>query len=584
MSGRIPREFLDELLARADIVEVIDRRVPLKKGGKDFKACCPFHNEKTPSFTVSPAKQFYHCFGCNANGTAITFLMEFDHLSFHEAVEELAGGVGLAVPDTGPVRPEDLQTPRLLEILSEANRFFREQLRNHPQAGQAIEYLKSRGLSGEIAARFEVGFAPEGWDNLVQTAGDSKEALENMAKAGLVAERESGGHYDRFRSRIIFPIHDYKGRVVAFGGRILGSGEPKYLNSPETPVFHKGAELYNLHRARTDIARQGSALVVEGYMDVVALAQHGIDHAVATLGTATTTAHLQRLFRLAPSIVFCFDGDHAGRVAAWRALETSLPELAGGRQISFLFLPEGEDPDSLVRKEGEKTLRERMAHATPLPDLLFEKLMSEIDMGRMDGKARLVELARPLISKIPAGPLHELMAQRLADESGVSTLSGKLPPAQRRTRSRRSGPQRLSPVATAISLLVQYPQLAGELELPVRLAGAAPDPGLALLLQLHRLAQAHPGLNTAALIERFRDSGDAKTLEKLTARDHLLNEDEVGPFFRETLATLEDQAVATAISELLDKAAADDLSEADKGQLAQLYQERAKLREDRENG
>ena len=356
MRGRIPREFIDELLARLDVVEVINRRVPLKKAGKDFKACCPFHNEKTPSFTVSRPKQFYHCFGCGVSGTAITFLMEFEHLSFPEAVEELAGEAGLEVPDTGPARSGDNPTLPLLEILGEASRYYKDQLRSHRDASTTIAYLKQRGLTGEIAAQFDLGYAPTGWDNLSSTA-DNEEKLDLMVKAGLISKRESGGHYDRFRARVIFPIHDNKGRVIAFGGRLLDEGEPKYLNSPETPVFHKGSELYNLHRARSAIAQQQMSIVVEGYMDVLALAQHGIDHCVATLGTATTTTHLQRLFRLAPSIVFCFDGDRAGRDAAGRALEIALPLLESGRQVSFLFLPDGEDPDSVVRDQGADRFR-----------------------------------------------------------------------------------------------------------------------------------------------------------------------------------------------------------------------------------
>ena len=427
MRGRIPREFIDELLARLDVVEVIDRRVPLKKAGKDFKACCPFHNEKTPSFTVSRPKQFYHCFGCGVSGTAITFLMEFEHLSFPEAVEELAGEAGLEVPDTGPARSGDNPTLPLLEILGEASRYYKDQLRSHSDASTTIAYLKQRGLTGEIAAQFDLGYAPTGWDNLSSTAGN-EEKLDLMVKAGLISKRESGGHYDRFRARVIFPIHDNKGRVIAFGGRLLDEGEPKYLNSPETPVFHKGSELYNLHRARSAIAQQQMSIVVEGYMDVLALAQHGIDHCVATLGTATTATHLQRLFRLAPSIVFCFDGDRAGRDAAGRALEIALPLLESGRQVSFLFLPDGEDPDSVVRDQGADTFRTLIESATPLPDLLFDTLLNQTDLTRMDGKARLATLARPLLSRVPEGPLRELMQQRLSDLTGVTPSGlGRLP-------------------------------------------------------------------------------------------------------------------------------------------------------------
>ncbi|MEK6771534.1 MAG: DNA primase, partial [Pseudomonadota bacterium] len=351
MAGRIPREFIDELLNRVDIVEVIDARVPLKKAGKDYKACCPFHDEKTPSFTVSQTKQFYHCFGCGKNGSAIGFLMDYENLSFPEAVTDLAQRVGLTVPTeaSGTAAP-DSGSHALLDLLNEAGRFYRNQLRSHPSAGKAIDYLKGRGLSGEITQSFGIGYAPEGWDNLTKVLGKDDPTRDQLVAAGLAAKKEGGGYYDRFRNRVIFPIHDHRGRIVGFGGRVMDpKDEPKYLNSPETALFHKGRELYGLFRARDAIKKSGRVLVVEGYMDVVALAQHGIDYAVATLGTAATRDHLDRLYRHAPEVVFCFDGDRAGREAAWRALETTLPLLHEGRQASFLFLPEGEDPDTLVR-------------------------------------------------------------------------------------------------------------------------------------------------------------------------------------------------------------------------------------------
>ena len=583
MSGRIPREFIDELLARADIVELIDARVPLTKAGRDFKACCPFHNEKTPSFTVSQTKQFYHCFGCGANGSAIGFLMEFEHLSFREAIEELAQSTGLEIPDTGPARPEDTLTPALLDAVADANRFFKEQLRQHEMSAEAIRYLKERGLSGEVAAQFELGLAPSGWDSLAQTAkGDSK-TLDMMAKAGLVARKDTGRVYDRFRSRIIFPIHDYKGRVVAFGGRVLGDGEPKYLNSPETPIFQKGSELYNLHRARSNIAHQGHSIVVEGYMDVVALAQYGVDHAVATLGTATTPRHLKRLFRLSPSIIFCFDGDRAGRAAAWRALEAALPELGGGRQISFLFLPDGDDPDSLVRREGGETFRDLAAKATSLPDFLFEKLAGETDMDRIDGRARLVELAKPLLARLPEGPLRELMHQRLREETGVQSTETPHASKVRQPSSRRPTPsQRLSPIATAISLLLQQPGLATQVVLPEHLDDSADEPGLQLLITLHKMARGESHLTTGALLERFRDSEDASILEKLAAKDHLLGEEDFPPFFSETLLTIQEQALGKSIDKLVSRAGQEELDEPSKTRLAELYRDRQSLRQERE--
>ena len=582
MRGRIPREFIDELLARLDVVEVIDRRVPLKKAGKDFKACCPFHNEKTPSFTVSRPKQFYHCFGCGVSGTAITFLMEFEHLSFPEAIEELAGEAGLEVPDTGPARSGDNPTLPLLEILGEASRYYKDQLRSHSDASTTIAYLKQRGLTGEIAAQFDLGYAPTGWDNLSSTAGN-EERLDLMVKAGRISKRESGGHYDRFRARVIFPIHDNKGRVIAFGGRLLGEGEPKYLNSPETPVFHKGSELYNLHRARSAIAQQQMSIVVEGYMDVLALAQHGIDHCVATLGTATTATHLQRLFRLAPSIVFCFDGDRAGRDAAGRALEIALPLLESGRQVSFLFLPEGEDPDSVVRDQGADTFRTLIESATPLPDLLFDTLLNQTDLTRMDGKARLATLARPLIARVPEGPLREQMQQRLSDLTGVAPSGlGELPTTPATVPHKRTSARskRLSPLATAISVLVQRPQLAAGLELPTTVVDTQDDPGIQLLTKVHGLAQENPQLTTASLIERFRGDEQQPTLEKLASRNHLVEDDGLEVFLAEILATLASRSIDDAIADLLHLASERELSEIEKQKLGELYQQRESVRSD----
>ena len=582
MRGRIPREFIDELLARLDVVEVIDRRVPLKKAGKDFKACCPFHNEKTPSFTVSRPKQFYHCFGCGVSGTAITFLMEFEHLSFPEAVEELAGEAGLEVPDTGPARSGDNPTLPLLEILGEASRYYKDQLRSHRDASTTIAYLKQRGLTGEIAAQFDLGYAPTGWDNLSSTA-DNEEKLDLMVKAGLISKRESGGHYDRFRARVIFPIHDNKGRVIAFGGRLLDEGEPKYLNSPETPVFHKGSELYNLHRARSAIAQLQMSIVVEGYMDVLALAQHGIDHCVATLGTATTTTHLQRLFRLAPSIVFCFDGDRAGRDAAGRALEIALPLLESGRQVSFLFLPDGEDPDSVIRDQGADTFRTLIESATPLPDLLFDTLLNQTDLTRMDGKARLATLARPLVSRVPEGPLRELMQQRLSDLTGVAPSGlGGLPTTPPTVPHKRASARskRLSPLATAISVLVQRPQLATGLDLPTAVVDTQDDPGVQLLTKVHGLARENPQLTTASLIERFRGDEQQPTLEKLASRNHLVDDDGLEIFLAETLATLASQSIDDTIAELLRLASERELSGIEKQQLGELYQQRESVRSD----
>ncbi|MEW8281341.1 MAG: DNA primase, partial [Candidatus Thiodiazotropha taylori] len=347
MAGKIPTHFIDQLLNRVDIVDVINRRVTLKKAGKEFQACCPFHDEKTPSFTVSPSKQFYHCFGCGAHGSAIGFLMEYDNLGFVEAVEELAQSAGLEVPrEGGNEQGPDLRP--LYELMEKTARFYQHQLKHHAESPAAVDYLKSRGMSGQIAASYGIGFAPPGWDNLTGTLGSDKASLERLNKCGLLSE-SNGKQYDRFRNRIIFPIRDPRGRTIGFGGRVLGDDKPKYLNSPETPLFHKGRELYGLYEARQANREISNLLVVEGYMDVVALAQHNIQNAVATLGTATTHEHLELIFRNCPEVIFCFDGDRAGRDAAWKALNTSLPLMRDGREVRFLFLPQGEDPDTQVR-------------------------------------------------------------------------------------------------------------------------------------------------------------------------------------------------------------------------------------------
>jgi DNA primase len=407
MAGRIPQSFIDELLARIDIVEVIDTRVPLKKAGREYKACCPFHGEKTPSFTVSQVKQFYHCFGCGEHGTAITFLMDYEHMDFVEAIEDLAHRAGLEVPrETGGDSTHAPSTKPHYALLERISSYYQEQLRSHPQAGHAIEYLKQRGLTGEVAARFKIGFAPPGWENLANALNADSATQKLLLELGLTVQRDDGkGAYDRFRDRVQFPIHDRRGRTIGFGGRVLDDSTPKYMNSPESAVFHKGQELYGLYEARKTVRKLERILVVEGYMDVVALAQFDINYAAATLGTATTPEHLERLFRTVPEVVFCFDGDRAGREAAWRALENTLPVLTDGREARFLFLPEGEDPDSLVRKIGKDTFEQRIASATHLSDFFFERLSAQLDIDSIDGRARLVNLAKPLLARMPDGML-----------------------------------------------------------------------------------------------------------------------------------------------------------------------------------
>jgi DNA primase len=426
--AKIPQRFIDDLLDRVDIVEVIDRRVKLRKTGKNFSACCPFHDEKTPSFSVNPDKQFFYCFGCGAGGNALGFLMDYERLEFPQAVESLAQTAGLEVPKEegrpGEASRQDTQRP-LFDQLEQATRFYEHSLRKHPDAKRAVKYLKSRGLSGEIAKAFRVGFAPPGWDNLIVAVGNSEEKQQLLMTTGMLVKNDKGRVYDRFRDRIIFPIVDARGRVIAFGGRVLGDDKPKYLNSPETPVFHKSRELYGLYQARKANRSLERIVVVEGYMDVIALAQHGINYAVATLGTATSEAHLDRLFRHVPEVIFCFDGDEAGRKAAFRGLEAALPVMQDGRQVRFLFLPEGEDPDSLVRAKGQGHLEHLFTQASPLDVFLFDQLEQGIDVTTLDGRARFSKVAAPYLQQLPEGVFKTLMYQALAERTGIDVDSLK---------------------------------------------------------------------------------------------------------------------------------------------------------------
>ena len=441
MSGSIPQPFIDDLLERVDIVEVIDSRVKLKKTGKNYSACCPFHDEKTPSFSVSPDKQFYYCFGCGASGNSIGFIMDYERLSFPESVESLAKTAGLTVPreqhrDPKKRAQEDAREKArktLYSLMESANDFYQQQLREHNDKATAIDYLKRRGLSGHIAKEFGIGYAPSGWDNLSKHLGTSNTLQDLLVEGGMLIHNEDKQRrYDRFRERIMFPIRDTRGRVIGFGGRVLGDEKPKYLNSPETPIFHKGKELYGLYEARQAYRQLPRLLVVEGYMDVVALAQFGIRYGVATLGTACGIDHLQRAFRFTNEVVFCFDGDNAGRKAARRAMENALPTMEDGRQIKFLYLPEGEDPDTLVRQLGEEKFTRLIEAASPLEQFLFEELSQDIDTQTMEGRARLCKLAAPLIDQLPRGVYRELMFQQLASRTQLSidalmTLLSELP-------------------------------------------------------------------------------------------------------------------------------------------------------------
>ncbi len=526
MSGRIPPSFIDDLLSRVDIVEVIDQRVPLKKSGREYQACCPFHNEKTPSFTVSPTKQFYHCFGCGEHGTAIGFLMQYDHLDFIEAVEELARVAGVVIPYEQSTSPAARQTHKQnqqsqFELMARCDRFYRQQLRQHPQANVAVEYLKSRGLSGEIAARFNIGYAPPGWDNLTNSMGKENEA--ELLTLGMLIKKEAGGVYDRFRHRIMFPIRDSRGRVLGFGGRVLNKEDtPKYLNSPETPLFHKGQELYGLYEARQAVRQIDRLLVVEGYMDVVALAQFEIPYAVATLGTATTAEHLQRLFRLTQEVVFCFDGDRAGRDAAWRALEQALPTVQSGRTIRFMFLPDGDDPDTLVRKIGKPAFEILIAQAQPLSEYFFASLSAQVDLARPEGRAQLRELATPMLERLPEGGYRQIMLDQLQqlvrqDGIGLKKTPMTASPAPRSLSRPQSSQMRQIPslVQHAIQFLLYDPSLAVRTDTTV-LIGLDVS-GINILVDLLETLKINPTLNTAAILERWRDTDIGRHLAKLAS-------------------------------------------------------------------
>ncbi|HYG13003.1 MAG TPA: DNA primase [Methylophilaceae bacterium] len=511
----IPEAFIQELLNRVDIVDVVDRSVPLKKAGANYSACCPFHNEKSPSFTVSPTKQFYHCFGCGAHGSAIGFLMEHQGLSFVEAVHELAKMVGMIVPQEArdQERPEYKAMPGMQQALQQALYYYRGQLKQSPRA---IEYLKGRGLSGKIAARFQMGYAPSGWQNLAEVFPDYQSDV--LKTSGLVIENEQGRRYDRFRDRVVFPIHDQKGQVIGFGGRILtGNGDgadgPKYLNSPETPLFQKGLELYGLFLARRAIRDAGRALVVEGYMDVVALAQYGIEYAVAALGTATTPTHITKLMRQTEEIVFCFDGDAAGRKAAWRAAMNALPALTDSLRLSFLFLPAEHDPDSYVREYGKEAFEAEMKNALPLSQYLIQALSADNKLQSQEDKVKLLNEAEPILKQVQAPRFALLLRKRIAELTGVSLEEMRTVikmPDTRPSRSKaapRSCRAAMSIYRKFALMLIMRPRLAEASDLAYVQGGGEED---MLLRSVLEVVLARPASNPAAIMHELQDKMDGR--------------------------------------------------------------------------
>jgi DNA primase len=621
MAGRIPEAFLDDLLDRVDIVEVIDRRVKLKKAGKNYTARCPFHDEKTPSFSVNPEKQFYYCFGCGAGGNAIGFVMDYDNVEFPQAVENLAGGVGLEVPREpsagGPGRAEREQSHKpLYALMEQVAGYYKQQLRTHPQAGRAVDYLKGRGLTGEIAKRFGLGYAPPGWNNLLDTLGETEEHQALLQQTGMLVENESGRVYDRFRDRVVFPIRDQRGRVIAFGGRVLGDDKPKYLNSPETEIFHKGRELYGLYEAKQANRQLQRILVVEGYMDVIALAQHGIDNATATLGTATSKIHLERLYRLCPEVVFCFDGDEAGRKAAFRALEAALPCMEDGRQARFLFLPEGEDPDTVVRSGGATQFEALLGAATPLENFLFESVGRGLDTSSLDGRARLSKLALPYIRQLPEGVFKQLMFKELADRTGLelaslmllevhldtvgarsagdrprsgllqdpsSVFHDEIPPDQPPEPPPSAPKQRPALTAhaggyanlaqSAIALILHRPEIS-LLADPTSLNELAGD-DIGLLRELLELLRKRPESNTAMLLGHWYGTAEGELLSHLAGQERLIPTEGIERQFLDTMEALAHLPHRSKFAEQVDKLKSTnyaEVSELEKQRLREMLQ------------
>ncbi len=564
MRGLIPESFIDDLLTRIDIVEVVERRVPLKKAGREWTACCPFHDERTPSFYVSPQKQFYHCFGCGAHGSAIKFLMDYERLEFPDAVEELAQSVGLEVPREGGDRRPREDRSGWYELLDQAATFYQNTLREN---GPARAYCDRRGLDAETIERFRIGWAPGG-SSLLKRLGTTPERSQWLEQAGMVSTGDNG-KYDRFRARLMFPILDRRGRVIAFGGRILEGDGPKYLNSPETPLFHKGRELFGLWQCKQANASLTRLLVVEGYMDAIALHQAGLPIAVATLGTATTPEHTERLFRSAPDVVFCFDGDRAGRAAAWKALEAALPRLRDGRQAFFLFLPEGEDPDSLVQAEGKDGFERRLAEATPLSEYFFDHLGEDIDLRSLDGRARLAERARPLVARLPDGAFRDLMAQELHQRTGADARLDAAPSTLPRQQPLQQRAVRRTLVRSAIALLLSRPGLAAELEPPYAFA-RLDKPGVKLLVELIELIRQRPGIRTGVLLEHFAEREEAPALQKLAMAEVVGNADMQRSEFFGALEQMQRQADMQRIAALHAQRAEGTLDEAGKDELRAL--------------
>lgn len=578
MKGTIPRSFIDDLIARTDIVELINQRVKLKKAGRSYQACCPFHHEKTPSFSVSPAKQFYHCFGCGVSGNVISFLMEYDKLEFPEAIEELAAMHGLEVPRENLRRTDNrpqisYKTKRdLYGLLAEIAHFYQRQLQ---QDIPSQSYLQQRGLSAEVINRFEIGFAPNSFDSVLRKFGTDQTEIQKLRDTGMLSENDSGRIYDKFRNRIMFPIRDKRGRVIAFGGRVTNDEKPKYLNSPESATYHKGNELYGLFQALQINESPDYLFVVEGYMDVVALAQFGVNNAVASLGTATTPEQIQQMFRVTEQIVCCYDGDRAGRDAAWRAFENALPYLYDGRQLKFIFLPDGEDPDSFVRANGKEGFEQYLqANAKSLSDFLFDSLLIQVDLSSQEGKSKLASLAIPLIKRIPGEMLRVYLRNILGQKLGIldpSQLEAMLPNRQPKAASSVPAEQGIkrTPMRLLIALLLQNPELVKYVPdlAPLK---ALQEPGFDLFVELTDICRQNVGTTMGALLEHWRGQAVFSILERLSAWDHLVKAENVEKEFIETLNFLYGKLVDKRIEALIAQERTTGLTDQEKQELVML--------------
>lgn len=574
MAGRIPDSFIQDLLARTDLVELIENRIPLKRSGSNYTARCPFHDEKTPSFSVSRTKQLYYCFGCGAKGTAISFLMDYERLSFPEAIEALAEVHGLDIPreeGDGEQRKSGDRVRAIYGALERASKYYQLQLRNHPSASAAVDYLRSRGVAGELAQRYQVGFAPGGIKSL-----PASEDLEVMKAAGLVHEKTPGRVMDWFRDRIMFPIRDRRGRTIGFGGRVIGDGQPKYLNSPETDVFHKHREVYGLYELLEAVRKPEAILVVEGYMDVIALSQFGVLNAVAALGTATSPDHVGLLFRYTAVIVFCFDGDAAGRRAAWKALESSLSHLREGRQIRFLMLPEGHDPDSLVRQEGAEAFRVRVMEAQPFSDYFFQSLGDGLDLGSIEGRAAFAAKAVPYLEKIQLGVFREMLQDRLNQLIGRTVAEGgrgasrQFAGAVMEQKSPRGQP---SAFRTLMALLIQHPELVDHFDTETVSLLVGSHPQGALLGTVVEFLMSHPHVTSAGLLEGMRSDPSNEILARLAAWDPQIAEERVEEVFMDYLRHLTGNVSREGrLKELIDRARSGALTQSEREEMRVLIQ------------